>query len=68
LPTLPAGVAEIAWKAQERLHKKFARMTCHRKHADTVASAVALELVGFIWAIGSMVESQHVAKTKAQAA
>ena len=68
LPTLPAGVAEIAWKAQERLHKKFARMTFHRKHAGTVASAVARELVGFIWAIGSMVESQHVAKTEAQAA
>jgi transposase len=68
LPTLPAGVAEIAWKAQERLHKKFSRMTFHRKHAGTVASAVARELVGFIWAIGTMVESQHVAKTKAQAA
>jgi hypothetical protein len=77
LPTLPAGVAEIAWKAQERLHartttprtpQKFARMTFHRKHAGTVASAVARELVGFIWAIGSMVESQHIAKTKAQAA
>jgi transposase len=68
LPTLPAGVAEIAWKAQERLHKKFSRMTFHRKHAGTVASAVARELVGFIWAIGSMVESQHVAKTEAQAA
>jgi transposase len=68
LPTLPAGVAEIAWKAQERLHKKFTRMTFHRKHAGTVASAVARELVGFIWAIGSMVESQQVAKTKAQAA
>jgi len=68
LPTLPAGVAAIAWKAQERLHKKFARMTFHRKHSGTVASAVARELVGFIWAIGSMVESQQVAKTKAQAA
>jgi transposase len=68
LPTLPAGVAEIAWKAQERLHKKFARMTFHRKHAGTVASAVARELVGFIWAIGTMVESQQVGKTKAQAA
>jgi len=43
-------------------------MTFHRKHAGTVASAVARELVGFIWAIGSMVESQQVAKTKAQAA
>jgi transposase len=68
LPKLPSGVAEIAWKAQERLHKKFARMTFRRKHAGTVASAVARELVGFIWAIGSMVESKQAANPKARAA
>jgi transposase len=68
LPTLPAGVAAIAWKAQERLHKKFTKMTYRGKHAGTVATAVSRELVGFIWAIGTLAESQHVAKTKAQAA
>ena len=68
LPTLPAGVAEIAWKAQERLHKKFTRMTYRKKHAGTVVTAVARELVGFIWAIGTMVESQHAAKSRAHAA
>jgi transposase len=68
LPTLPAGVAEIAWKAQERLHRKFARMTYCRKHAGKVATAVARELVGFIWAIGTLVESQQIANNKARAA
>ena len=59
LPTLPAGVAEIAWKAQERLHRKFGKMIYSRKHAGVVAAAVARELVGFIWAIGTMVEAKH---------
>lgn len=57
LPTLPAGVADIAWKAQERLHRKFTKMTYCRKPAGKVAAAVARELVGFIWAIGTLVES-----------
>ena len=68
LPTLPPGVAEIAWKAQERLHRKFTRLTFHRKHAGTVATAVARELVGFIWAIGTMVESQQGKSTPPHAA
>jgi transposase len=60
LPTLPSGVSEIAWKAQERLHRKFTRLTFHRKPAGKVATAVARELVGFIWAIGRLAESQAI--------
>jgi transposase len=59
LPTLPAGVGAIAWKAQERLHKIFTKMTYRGKHAGTVATAVARELAGFIWDIGTLVESQQ---------
>jgi transposase len=62
LPRLPAEVSEIAWKAQERLHKKFAKMRYHGKPAGKVATAVARELVGFIWAIGTLVERQQMAK------
>jgi hypothetical protein len=43
LPTLPAGVAEIAWQAQERLHRKFIGMTYCRRPAGKVAAAVARE-------------------------
>ena len=64
LPTLPAGVAEIAWKAQERLHRKFTKMTYCRKPAGKVAAAVAREMVGFIWAIGTLVESRSTAPAK----
>jgi transposase len=56
LPTLPAGVSEIAWKAQERLHRKFTKLTFHRKPPAKVATAVAREFVGFIWAIGRLAE------------
>jgi len=59
LPSLPAGVADIAWKAQERLHRKFTKMLYSRKHAGVVATAVARELVGFMWAVGCLVEAQH---------
>jgi len=61
LPTLPPGVSEIAWKAQERLHRKFTKLTYHRKPAAKVATAVARELVGFIWAIGRLAEHRATA-------
>ena len=62
IPTLPAGVSAIAWKAQERLHRKFTKLTFHRKPAGKVATAVARELVGFVWAIGYKVEALALAK------
>lgn len=58
LPTLPPGISEIAWKAQERLHQKFTKLTFHRKPPAKVATAVAREFVGFIWAIGRLAESR----------
>jgi transposase len=61
LPTLPPNIAAIAWKAQERLHRKFTKLSFHRKPAGKVATAVAREMVGFIWAIGHAVENQAVA-------
>lgn len=63
LPTLPPGVSSIAWKAQERLHRKFSKMTFQRKPAGKVATAVAREFVGFIWAIGRLVED-HASAAK----
>ena len=58
LPTVSAEVSEIAWRAQQRLHRKFSKLTYHRKPAGKVATAVARELAGFIWAIGTAVERQ----------
>ncbi len=46
----PMEVVEIAKKAQERLHKKFWSLAM-RKDRNIAATAVAREMVGFMWAI-----------------
>lgn len=45
----------IAWKAQERLHKRFHRLSTKKKSV-VAATAVARELVGFVWAIACKVK------------
>ena len=44
------------------------KMTYCRKPAGKVAAAVAPELVGFIWAIGTLVESRLDDNSKARSA
>ncbi len=61
LARLPSEVADIAWKAQERLHRKFTKLLYQKKPAGKVATAVARELVGFIWAIGYEAERKALA-------
>jgi transposase len=46
----PATVIAHAWKAQHRLHKRFARLA-ERKRPQIAAVAVARELVGFLWSV-----------------
>lgn len=50
--SLTPQVAAIAWKAQERLHRRFSRLASRSKPAGKIVTAIARELVGFIWAIG----------------
>ncbi len=45
-----AAVRAIAWKAQQ-LHKRLSRLTGNGKPATRAVTAVARELVGFVWAI-----------------
>jgi transposase len=45
----PAAVVASAWKAQQRLHKRFNHLA-YRKDRRTAVVAVARELVGFLWA------------------
>ena len=51
-------VKEIAWKAQNRLHKKYQRLMAAGKDQRKIVTAVGRELLGFIWAIGRMTEAQ----------
>jgi transposase len=46
----PAGVIAHAWKAQQRLHKRYHHLA-YRKSPQIAVVAVARELVGFLWAV-----------------
>lgn len=51
----PAAVTAIAWHAQERLCARYRRLLGRGKPAPQVVTAVARELLGFVWAIGQQV-------------
>ena len=48
--TTPA-VREIAWKAQSRLSARYRALTARGKRATVVCTAIARELVAFMWAV-----------------
>ncbi len=48
---LALEVRRIAWKAQLRLHRKYVRLLARGKNKQQAMTAVARELVGFMWAI-----------------
>src|SRR3970040_2448081 len=52
---LPKVVCDIAWKAQLRLTARFKRLVARGKAKPKVATAIARELAGFIWAIAQEV-------------
>ena len=53
---IPAEITEIAWKAQNRLHKRYMKLSMAGKDPRKVMTAVARELLGFIWAIAIKAE------------
>jgi transposase len=52
---------DIAWKAQERLHRRY-RQLSERKCKQKVVTAIGREMLGFIWDIGMQVERSMQAK------
>jgi transposase len=56
------GVSEeikgISWKAQQRLNSRYWRLTSKGKVPSKAITAVARELVGFIWAVGVQAERE----------
>jgi transposase len=52
-------VKAIAWKAQHRLHKRYCRLVARGKPKQKAVTAVARELLGFIWAIGMQCEQER---------
>lgn len=57
LEALPKPIRDVAWKSQIRLCGRFQKMRVRNKKSTVIATAVARELAGFIWAIGQEVEA-----------
>ena len=58
---LSKEVKAIAWKAQQRLNKRYKTLTARGKNKNQVVTAIARELFGFIWAIAVKTENQKLA-------
>jgi transposase len=65
LKGLDPKVAAIAWRAQERLHRRYWALSQKSKPTGKIVTALARELVGFVWAIGVETEQQQRRGTKA---
>lgn len=61
-------VKEISWKAQHRLYGRYRHLVSRGKLPQKAITAVARELVGFIWDIGVRVETQMRPKKQGHAA
>ena len=55
----PASVVAHAWKAQQRLHKRYTHLA-YRKRPQVAVVAVARELVGFLWSVMREMEPSAV--------
>ena len=55
---LPPEIVEVAWKAQHRLHRRYRMLVGRGKPKQQVVTAVAREMIGFIWDIGVRIEEQ----------
>ena len=55
----PEQVKAIAWKAQDRLHRRFRRLVGRGKPRQKAVVAVAREMLGFVWAIAQEIPVQE---------
>lgn len=58
IEALPKPIQDIGWKAQLRLCKRFRRFTSRGKHPNITVTAIARELIAFMWAIAKEVPLQ----------
>lgn len=58
---LSETIKEVAWKAQHRLHQRYRRLANCGKPLPQVVTAIARELLGFVWAIGVQAEVEQPA-------
>jgi transposase len=55
IEALPKIAQDIGWKAQVRLCKRYHRLVARGKHTNVVTTAIARELLAFMWAIAKEV-------------
>jgi transposase len=65
---LSEDVKAIGWKAQLRLHARYRKLLGRGKCHQHAVTAVGRELLGFIWAIGVIVEREQRATSPTVAA
>lgn len=65
---LNPSLTELAWKAQQRLHRRYYALSAKGKPRQHVVTAIGRELLGFVWAVGVEAERQHAAQTTRKAA
>jgi transposase len=56
LEPLPTAIRDLAWKAQVRLCARYRRLAAAGKPKVVVTTAIAREMVGFIWAIARIAQ------------
>jgi transposase len=62
---LADDIKEIGWKAQHRLHSRYRRLAAAGKNKPQIVTAIARELLGFVWAIGVRTETRQAVKAAA---
>ncbi len=55
----PDEIVSQAWRAQQRLHRRYRHLIGHGKRPPVAVVAVARELVGFLWAAMTRYESRR---------
>jgi len=58
--SLPKEIIDIAWKAQLRLCRRYQQLMHRGKHYNLVVTAIAREMVAYIWAIAREVVLSQV--------
>jgi transposase len=55
IDALPKPIQDMGWKAQVRLCQRFRRLTARGKHPNVAVTAIARELIAFMWAMATEV-------------
>jgi transposase len=62
-PDVPQAINDIAWKAQVRLNARYRKLVGSGKKSTVAITAVARELVGFLWDVARRSEDGIVSPT-----